>query len=254
VHSISGQLEYEAVLWSPSGKATVLHDAGGRGYSEAFAINDAGQSVGISLGATSLDAVLWAPSGKATVLQDVAGWAVDQPTAINDAGQSVGWSHTASGQDAVLWSPSGKATDLGAVLGSAWSSTVASGINDRGDIIGYGDYQGGLVYGFLLTPVPEPSTWIMMLVGFAGLGFLGYRGRLDGKGEGCRGLKGRAPLGALLRSNAAVGSGPLVRPAKARQNTCVFRRATAGRLVPQGKKEDSAYSNSFKSTASPMAR
>jgi hypothetical protein len=30
----------------------------------------------------------------------------------------------------------------------------------------------------LLTPsqdVPEPSTWIMMAVGFAGLGFAGYR-------------------------------------------------------------------------------
>jgi hypothetical protein len=26
-----------------------------------------------------------------------------------------------------------------------------------------------------LTPVPEPSTWAMMLLGFAGLGFAGYR-------------------------------------------------------------------------------
>jgi hypothetical protein len=25
------------------------------------------------------------------------------------------------------------------------------------------------------TVVPEPSTWAMMLLGFAGLGFLGYR-------------------------------------------------------------------------------
>jgi PEP-CTERM motif len=28
---------------------------------------------------------------------------------------------------------------------------------------------------FVLTSVPEPSTWTMMLVGFAGLGFAGYR-------------------------------------------------------------------------------
>ena len=27
----------------------------------------------------------------------------------------------------------------------------------------------------LYSPVPEPSTWAMMLVGFAGLGFAGYR-------------------------------------------------------------------------------
>jgi PEP-CTERM motif-containing protein len=27
-----------------------------------------------------------------------------------------------------------------------------------------------------VTQVPEPSTWAMMLAGFAGLGFLAYRG------------------------------------------------------------------------------
>jgi hypothetical protein len=25
--------------------------------------------------------------------------------------------------------------------------------------------------------IPEPSTWAMMLLGFAGLGYAGYRGR-----------------------------------------------------------------------------
>ena len=30
------------------------------------------------------------------------------------------------------------------------------------------------------TPVPEPSTWALMLVGFAGLGFVSYRGRRKG--------------------------------------------------------------------------
>jgi hypothetical protein len=32
------------------------------------------------------------------------------------------------------------------------------------------------------TPVPEPSTWAMMLLGFAGLGFVGYR-RMGGHGR-----------------------------------------------------------------------
>ena len=32
----------DAVLWSPSGKATVLQDAGGQGFSQALAINDFG--------------------------------------------------------------------------------------------------------------------------------------------------------------------------------------------------------------------
>jgi hypothetical protein len=30
---------------------------------------------------------------------------------------------------------------------------------------------------FLLTPVPEPSTWAIMIVGFAGIGFMAYRRR-----------------------------------------------------------------------------
>jgi hypothetical protein len=95
-----------------------------------------------------------------------------------------------SGSDAVLWSPSGKATDLGAVLGPAWSDTNASGLNDSGDILGNGYYNGGF-YSFVLTPgganswalasvsaapladpVPELSTWVMMAVGFTGLGWL----------------------------------------------------------------------------------
>jgi hypothetical protein len=43
------------------------------------------------------------------------------------------------------------------------------------------DYTGGLVglnftlFGSAVAGVPEPSTWAMMLAGFAGLGFLGYR-------------------------------------------------------------------------------
>ena len=32
-----------------------------------------------------------------------------------------------------------------------------------------------LVLSVTVTPVPEPSTWAMMLAGFAGLGFLSYR-------------------------------------------------------------------------------
>jgi hypothetical protein len=166
----------DAVLWSPSGKATVLQDVGGRGFSWVVAINDAGWSVGYSQTAFSpsaaYDAVLWSPAGKATVLKDGS-----QANAINDAGWSVG---LANGDDAMAWSPSGKATDLGAVLGPAWTLTDAVGINNSGDIIGYGHYRGG-IYGFLLTPdsalfaAPEPSTWAMMLAGLAGLGFAGYR-------------------------------------------------------------------------------
>ena len=56
--------------------------------------------------------------------------------------------------------------------------TLVNGINDNGQLVGF--YANSLgtpdaVNGFLANTVPEPSTWAMMLVGFAGLGFFGYR-------------------------------------------------------------------------------
>ena len=40
-------------------------------------------------------------------------------------------------------------------------------------------FQAGEIRGFLtavpVTAVPEPSTWAMMIIGFAGIGFMAYR-------------------------------------------------------------------------------
>jgi PEP-CTERM motif len=59
---------------------------------------------------------------------------------------------------------------------SGSASTTINGVNNLGDIVGfYTPASGDAVVGFVGTPVPEPSTWATMLVGFAGLGFLGYR-------------------------------------------------------------------------------
>ncbi len=56
------------------------------------------------------------------------------------------------------------------------TSTTINGLNNRGDIVGfYTDPVSDTVIGFVGAPVPEPSTWAMMLAGFAGLGFLAYR-------------------------------------------------------------------------------
>ena len=98
-------------------------------------------------------------------------------------------------RDQIADAANGVYLNLGAVLGSAWSDTEAVGINKSGDIFGFGDYQGK-IQGFLLTPasvaavsaipgsatpVPEASTWAMLVVGFAGLGFAAYRGKQNNR-------------------------------------------------------------------------
>jgi len=43
--------------------------------------------------------------------------------------------------------------------------------------LGPSDQQGNLIDNVVVTTgVPEPSTWAMMLLGFAGLGFAAYQG------------------------------------------------------------------------------
>jgi hypothetical protein len=54
------------------------------------------------------------------------------------------------------------------------TAVTANGINGLGHIVGFYTNADGNTVGFE-TSVPEPSTWAMMLLGFAGLGFLGYR-------------------------------------------------------------------------------
>jgi PEP-CTERM motif len=94
---------------------------------------------------------------------------------VNDAGQVVGYYFNDSGGHGFFYDH-GRYTTLDDPL--ADGGTYAFGINDAGAIVGY--YNEGVdTYGFIATPipntVPEPTTWAMVLIGFAGLGFAGYR-------------------------------------------------------------------------------
>ena len=60
---------------------------------------------------------------------------------------------------------------------------------------GYSAYTiEGVPAGPAATAAPEPATWAMMLVGFAGLGFAGYRGRGGAALQAVQGLEARASL------------------------------------------------------------
>jgi hypothetical protein len=65
--------------------------------------------------------------------------------------------------------------------GTPWTFETAHFTNVSGPLFfmgsGPSNQQGDLIGNVTVTGVPEPSTWAMMLAGFAGLGFAGYRGR-----------------------------------------------------------------------------
>jgi hypothetical protein len=102
-----------------------------------------------------------------------------QALGVNDLGEIVGSYVGADGNTHGYIDNNGVFTSFDPP-GSA--STTINGINDKGDIVGfYTNPATDTVDGFVGTPVPEPSTWAMMLAGFAGLGFLGYRKVGQGK-------------------------------------------------------------------------
>ena len=101
-----------------------------------------------------------------------------QALGVNDMGEIVGSYVGADGNTHGYIDNNGVFTSFDPP-GSA--STTINGINDKGDIVGFYTTANDTVVGFVGTPVPEPSTWAMMLAGFAGLGFLGYRKVRQGK-------------------------------------------------------------------------
>jgi uncharacterized membrane protein len=173
----------------------------GIGLSEAFGINDAGQVVGVEYSAAGTHGYAAEWSG-GSVIALGSGLA----NSINDAGQAVGvgslntateWSGGSvinlANLPGIIASTAYDINDAGLVVGSSfiegalyateWSgqqrhrprrpaglhtSSEGRGINDVGQVVGDS--------GFPPPPpsVPEPSTWAMMLFGFASLAF-GYR-------------------------------------------------------------------------------
>ncbi|MBV8635442.1 MAG: PEP-CTERM sorting domain-containing protein [Burkholderiaceae bacterium] len=157
-------------------------DSLGGNYSDAYAVNNAGIVVGTAntaASSTTYIATEW--NGTSVTALGSLGGTKSYAYAINNAGVIVGASTDAAGNFyATLWN--GKnAVNLNSMLDPAiakegWVLTLATGVNNKGWIIGDAiNAKLGEADAFVLEvvdPVPEPGTWAMLLAGLCLFGIL----------------------------------------------------------------------------------
>jgi probable HAF family extracellular repeat protein len=132
------------------------------GHGQANAINNSGQVVGLSTNVPS-GAFLYS-SG---VMYDLGGSGNFIPLAINDSGTIVG--NWGNGNGWAELDSNGNLVNLNSLISptSGWVLDEATGINDNGQIIGWGSDGKGSPEAFLLTPIsplPEPGVIGIMAV------------------------------------------------------------------------------------------
>ena len=167
---IAVSMNNQAYTLSSGGSLQVLPSLSGGTPSAPSAINNQGQIVGYAQTAAGNDhAVVWQGNGAIQDLGTLGGIYVDsQAAGVNNSGQVVGYSFTSSsagqnlgavaGGRAFLYS-SGTMQNLNSlVAGSGWTLLGATGINDKGQIVGDGITPAGQIDAFLLTPTGQWLT------------------------------------------------------------------------------------------------
>jgi hypothetical protein len=139
--------------------------------SQATGVNDLGWVVGFYQEGPNSSPLFTAFVDKSGAIStfEFPGSTSTQALGVNDLGEIVGDYVLGGEMFGFLWD-NGVFTTINP---PGATSSTANGINDAGKIVGFYTNAGGSTIGF--ATVPEPSTWAMMLLGFAGLGFVGYR-------------------------------------------------------------------------------
>jgi probable HAF family extracellular repeat protein len=178
---------------------TGMADLGMLNYTEwdvGVGINGHGQVIGRYMqSGYQFGAFMYTPGGGVVDIGHLGGGETDM-YALNDAGQAVGWSRatTTGGTRAVIYR-NGALVDLNALIGgtTGWLLEKANDINDRGEIIGMGLFEGSW-HAFLMKPnlafiVPEldaaEGTGALALLAGA-LALAGERRRRNQRPDDCR--------------------------------------------------------------------
>ena len=161
---IAGSIPGQAVRWEPGGTFTSLGSLGGN-FSAAYAINNLGQVVGRARLPSDSEhpidhAFLW---DQQKGMQDIgpAGDLLSYGVGLNALGQVVGVTSLSNG--GFLYTGNGMyllKTLVDPISGAGWVLDQPTGINDAGQVVGYGSHNGS-ERGFLLTPsdlVPASIT------------------------------------------------------------------------------------------------
>ena len=156
--SITGIGGGNAFLYQDGVGITVL----GRG--EGRAINNNGVIAGnTSLSPVGGSAFIYI-NGSMQLLGNLGG--PTETWAMNNHNEIVGQARIEDQVRAFVWNEQEGMQDLNELItpGSGWVLHGAFGINDHGQIVGDGFYNGK-PSAFLLTPIPEPSTWALLALG-----------------------------------------------------------------------------------------
>lgn len=151
-----------AVFWDSTG-ITDIGGLGGGSWTAARAVNESGAMIlwGIPAGSTSNRATLWSgAAGDTPVSLGTFGGPESWAYGLNNHGHVVGTADTASGlYHGFAWYGS-ELVNLG-TLGGLFSAAL--GINDAGVIVGWAMDAQNRTHAVRWTPIPEPSTYAVLL-------------------------------------------------------------------------------------------
>lgn len=164
----------DAILWQSTASSAV--NLNPSGFSESIADNiGGGQEVGYGLWKGETDAIVWSGTAASAIdlsPTNLSGYTLSEALATNGS-QQVGYGNLDTGTEpeALAWSgTANSAVNLQDLLpaGGTWTDSVAQSIDSSGNIFGYADgtFDGvSGTYAVEWTPVPEPTSLILMAIG-----------------------------------------------------------------------------------------